>query len=85
MTLDVDECRDVLKKAFIDYGGMEAIIEGGAPENPGPDPRNPCPSSSVRGASVAGVGQRQWRLRMFAAENDHVCQPKIVSSWQSWI
>ena len=36
-----------------------AIIEGVEPENPGPDPGNPGPISSLLwyGASVAGVGQ----------------------------
>ena len=44
--LDINVCRDALKKTFSDHGGIEllkAIIEGAEPENPG----NPEPSSSL--------------------------------------
>lgn len=58
LTLDINACRDALKKTFSDHGGMEllkAIIEGAVPENRGLDP------GPTHGASVAGVGQCHWR------------------------
>ena len=65
MTLDVNLCRDTLKKTFSDHGGIEllkAIIEGAEPENPG----NPGSSSSLPWC-------RCGRCRAMPLEVENVC------------
>ena len=47
--LDIDVCRNALKKTYSEHGGMEllkAVVEGAEPENPVADSGNPGPSSS---------------------------------------
>ena len=64
MTLDVDVCRDALKKTFCDHGGMEllkAIIEGAEPDH-----GNPGPSSSLPWC-ICG------RCRAMPLEVENVC------------
>ena len=68
MTLDVNTCRDALKKTFSDHGGIEllkAIVEGADPENP----RNPGPSSGLPWCSCG-------RCRAMPQEVENVCCKK---------